>query len=39
VRDAKRHKIDILTIAPRHQSMQGGEGLIVTEIAVREAKP
>ncbi len=37
-RDAKRHKIDILTVAPRNQSMMGGEGLIVTGIDVKDAK-
>jgi hypothetical protein len=29
IRDAKRHKIDILTVSPRNQMMLGGEGLIV----------
>jgi hypothetical protein len=38
MRDAKRHKIDILTVAPRSQSMAGGEGLIVKEIEVKEAE-
>ena len=38
IRDAKRHKIDILTVAPRSQVMLGGEGLIVTEIVVTEAE-
>jgi hypothetical protein len=39
IRDAKRHKIDILTVAPRSQSMLGGEGLVVTEIQVKAAEP
>jgi len=39
IRDAKRHKIDFLTVAPRSQSMMGGEGLIVTSIDIRDAKP
>ncbi len=34
LRDAKRHKIDILAVTPRHQAMLGGEGLIVTAIDV-----
>ncbi len=38
IRDAKRHKIDILTVAPRNQAMMGGEGLIVKEIDVKEAE-
>jgi hypothetical protein len=38
IRDAKRHKIDILTVAPRNQTMMGGEGLIVKEIEVKEAE-
>lgn len=37
IRDAKRHKIDILTVAPRHQVAMGGEGLIVTSIDIVEA--
>ena len=39
LRDAKRHKIDILTVAPRHQALMGGEGVVVTHIDVKEAKP
>lgn len=38
-RDAKRHKIDILTVAPRSQSMMGGEGMIVTHISVQAVEP
>ena len=38
VRDAKRHRIDILTVAPRSQSMMGGEGLVVTHIDVKAAQ-
>ena len=38
IRDAKRHKIDVLTVAPRHQSMLGGEGVIVTHIDVQEVE-
>ncbi len=37
IRDAKRHRIDILTVTPRHQSMTGGEGVIVTDLFVKEA--
>lgn len=37
IRDAKRHQIDILTVAPRSEAMLGGQGVIVTEIAVKEA--
>lgn len=39
IRDAKRHKIDILTVSPRSQTINGGEGLIVTRIDVEEAEP
>jgi hypothetical protein len=38
IRDAKRHRIDILTVTPRHQSFGGGEGLIVTHLIVKEAQ-
>jgi hypothetical protein len=38
IRDAKRHRIDVLTVAPRSQAMMGGEGLVVTHIDVREAQ-
>jgi hypothetical protein len=38
IRDAKRHKIDVLTVAPRSQSMMAGEGLIVTELVISAAK-
>jgi hypothetical protein len=37
IRDAKRHRIDILTVSPRHQIVLGGEGLVVKEIAVKAA--
>jgi hypothetical protein len=37
LRDAKRHKIDVLAVAPRHHTMLGGEGMIVTAIEVEEA--
>jgi len=38
IRDAKRHRIDILTVAPRSQAMLAGEGVIVTHIDVRKAE-
>jgi hypothetical protein len=38
IRDAKRHRIDILTVSPRNQSMMGGEGVIVTDLYIKEAK-
>jgi hypothetical protein len=38
IRDAKRHRIDILTVSSRSQTMNGGEGLIVTRIDVEEAE-
>jgi hypothetical protein len=38
IRDAKRHRIDILTVTPRHQSFTGGEGVIVTKIFVKAAQ-
>jgi hypothetical protein len=38
IRDAKRHKIDVLTVAPRSQSMMAGEGLVVTELEISAAK-
>jgi len=34
IRDAKRHKIDLLSVTPRSRSMQGGEGLIVASIDI-----
>ena len=37
IRDAKRHRIDILTVTPRHQSFSGGEGVIVTDLFIKEA--
>lgn len=37
LRDAKRHKIDVLAVTPRHQVMLGGEGLIVVSIDVEPA--
>ncbi|HXP85659.1 MAG TPA: hypothetical protein VN841_13115 [Bryobacteraceae bacterium] len=36
IRDAKRHRIDILTVTPRHQSFSGGEGVVVTDLFVKE---
>jgi hypothetical protein len=36
IRDAKRHRIDILTVTPRHQSFTGGEGVVVTQLYVKE---
>jgi hypothetical protein len=38
LRDAKRHRIDVLSVSPRHQSMIGGEGLLVTDIWVKAAE-
>ena len=38
IRDAKRHRIDVLTVTPRHQSFAGGEGVIVTHLIVKEAQ-
>jgi hypothetical protein len=38
MRDAKRHKIDILCVAPRSLIVMGGEGLIVKEIEVKAAE-
>src|SRR5579863_7510662 len=35
IRDAKRHRIDILTVTPRHQSFAGGEGVVVTDLFVK----
>jgi hypothetical protein len=35
IRDAKRHRIDILTVTPRHQSFTGGEGVVVTHLFVK----
>lgn len=37
IRDAKRHRIDVLTVTPRHQSFAGGEGVIVTDLFIKEA--
>jgi hypothetical protein len=37
IRDAKRHRIDILTVSPSHQVILGGKGLIVKEIEVKAA--
>jgi hypothetical protein len=39
IRDAKRHRIDILTVTPRHQSFTGGEGVVVTHLFVKEMQP
>jgi hypothetical protein len=38
IRDAKRHWIEFLAVTPRHQSMMGGEGMIVTDIVIKEAQ-
>jgi len=38
IRDAKRHKIDILCVAPRSLIVMGGDGLIVKEIEVKAAE-
>ncbi len=38
IRDAKRHRIDVLTVTPRHQSFTGSEGVVVTELYVKEAE-
>ena len=35
MRDAKRHRIDILTVSPRSQVILGGDGVIVTELFVK----
>jgi hypothetical protein len=37
IRDAKRHRIDILTVSPRHHIIMGGEGLVVKEIEIKAA--
>ena len=39
IRDAKRHRIDVLTVTPRHQSFAGGEGVIVAQLFVKEVQP
>ena len=36
IRDAKRHRIDVLTVTPRHQSFTGGEGVVVHQLFVKE---
>ena len=38
IRDAKRHRIDIITVSPRHQSMLGGEGVVVTDLFFKPAQ-
>jgi hypothetical protein len=38
IRDAKRHRIDVLTVSPRHQTMLAGEGVIVTDLFVKAAQ-
>ena len=38
IRDAKRHRIDVLTVTPRHQSLTGGEGVVVTDLFVKEVQ-
>jgi hypothetical protein len=37
IRDAKRHRIDVLTVSPRHQSLGGGEGVLITDLFIKEA--
>ncbi len=37
IRDAKRHRIDVLTVSPRHQTLGGGEGVLISDIFVTEA--
>jgi hypothetical protein len=37
IRDAKRHRIDVLTVTPRHQSFAGGEGVVVQQLFIKEA--
>ena len=37
IRDAKKHRIDTLTVTPRHQSFAGGEGVIVTDLYIKAA--
>src|ERR1700722_11332438 len=36
IRDAKRHRIDVLTVTPRHQSFAGGPAVFVTDLFVKE---
>jgi hypothetical protein len=38
IRDAKRHRIDVLAVSPRNQTMLGGEGVIVTDLFVKAAQ-
>jgi hypothetical protein len=38
IRDAKRDRIDILTVSPRHRSMLGGEGVVITDLFVKAAQ-
>ena len=38
IRDAKRHRIDILTVTPHHQAMLSGEGVVITDLFVKTAQ-
>lgn len=38
IRDAKRHRIDILAVSPRNQTMLGGEGVVITDLYVKAAQ-
>ena len=38
IRDAKRHRIDVLTVSPRHQTMLAGEGVVITDLYVKAAQ-
>jgi hypothetical protein len=38
IRDAKRHRVDALAVSPRHQTMIGGEGVVVTELVIKPAE-
>lgn len=38
IRDAKRHRIDVLTVTPRHQAFAGGEGVVVNQLFIKEAE-
>jgi hypothetical protein len=38
IRDAKRHRIEFLAVTPRHQTMLGGEGMVVSDIVIKAAE-
>ena len=38
IRGAKRHRIDVLIVTPRHQSFAGGEGVVVTNLFIKSKK-